>query len=316
MMRTRDAVRAATAIVLAALASGCILVPVPTYEAAPRFSQEQIDAVGTEARTTDSIRAKLGPADLRRDDGRIWIYTWTEDYGAWVAVAVTRAGEALEGEPWGAVESRRFLWVMEFDAEGALARHEFIPDAKDRDDRRYCTRGRLCVEHGMMADDEEFGYRVVFDDQYSAVTARGEALERMSRPDPGADECLLVIWPESDWNLSGLRGLAFSVDGSSSWSSPHWVPAGAFARMVLPAGAHVVTARDPWWDVEVHQGSLGAHDFKTSAATFQCGAGERVFLSIGAVKNKDNGFPIVLRPVDATAAQPRVEDMAQVLPPD
>ncbi len=317
-MKKRYADPVAAVTLLAALAAGCAAVP-------GRYSPEQLERVGSELTNADGVYAELGPPDLRREDARLWIYTWEE----------------LVPYP------SRSLLVLEFDADGRLSNREaalavkptqrgldgFLPSA------RYCTEGGTCVEHGIDADQG-----IKFDDSFSAVTVRGAAQARVRSPEPAANECLVVIWPGAGWRQSHSSipppdGVAVGIEGASKWSYHRWLPVGAYARMVLPAGEHVLSVRDPVWDARMSDQDTPPEDFTTEwwldvlmspampaeesdrkprAETIRCGAGERVYLAIEATfKGKGrHWFPIELRPADAAEAQALMANLAQVLPPD
>ena len=324
-MRRRYVNLVATVTLLAALAAACGALP-------GRYTPEQLERVGSELTTADSIYAALGPPDLRRDDARIWIYAWEDPV------------------PY---PSRSFL-VVEFDADGRLSNREVALAVKPSQvglngflqSARYCTEGGTCVEHGIATDD---GIR--FDDSFSAVTVRGAAQARVQSPTIAANECLLVVWPGEGWSQSHSSigppdGVAVSIDGPSKWSYYRWLPVGAYARIVLPAGEHVLAVRDPMWDArtsdqtsteddlpwgdvpwwavivgEILTGpdySSEEFDRKPRTIPVQCRAGESLYLQIDATfKGKgQHWFPIELRPVDAVEAQALMAHMAQLLPPD
>jgi hypothetical protein len=242
----------------------------------------------------------------------------------------------------------RSLLVLEFDADGRLSNRQVALALKPTQgglggllpSARYCTEGGTCVEHGIDTDE---GIR--FDDSFSAVTVRGAAQARVSSPEPAANECQLVIWPGEGWRLSHSSipppdGVAVSIKGASKWSYHRWLPVGAYARIVLPAGEQVLSVRDPMWDARMSDQNTPAQDApwwvevldellspspppeetdrKPRTATFQCRGGETVYLAIDATfKGKGrHWFPIELRPVDAAEAAALMASMAQVLPPD
>jgi hypothetical protein len=285
---------------LAALAAACTALPA-------RYSAEQLARVGSELTSVDSIYAELGPPDLRREDARIWIYAWEDP----------------------APYPNRSLVVLQFDADGRLSNREVALAVKPsqgglsgfRQSARYCTEGGTCVEHGIATDA---GIR--FDDSFSAVTVRGAAQARVSSPQPAANECLLVIWPGAGWDQTHSSipppdGVAVSIEGSGQWSYYRWLPMGAYARIVLPAGEHVLAVRDPMWDARTSDQttrdedpewddppwedpawedlpwwavildellspspiySTEERDRKPRTAPVQCRAGERVYLAIDA----------------------------------
>ena len=324
-MRRRYVNPVTTVTLLAALAAACGALP-------GRYTPEQLERVGSELATADSIYAELGPPDLRREDARIWIYAWEDPV------------------PY---PSRSFL-VLQFDADRRLSNREVALAVKPSqgglsgflESARYCTEGGTCVEHGIATDDG-----INFDDSFSAVTVRGAAQERVLSPRIAANECLLVIWPGKGWTQSHSSigppdGVAISIEGSSKWSFYRWLPVGAYARIVLPAGEHVISVRDPMWDArmsdqttqdddlswgdvpwwavivgEILSGpdySSEEFDRKPRTAPVQCRAGEPLYLEIDATfKGKgQHWFPIELRSVDATEAQALMARMAQLLPPD
>ena len=167
----------AEVMLLAALVTGCIPVPVPVPDTNPRYSKAQLDVVGREATTATSIRAELGPPDLTRDDGRIWIYTWHKVSGMFIDVPIWTDDPA---SPGGEIVSKQYLLVLEFDADGNLQGEEFAEEAPHSGHRPYCTRSGLCVAGEVSTSDETFGYVRVFEDQSSTVTAKGQARERVT----------------------------------------------------------------------------------------------------------------------------------------
>jgi hypothetical protein len=119
---------------------------------------------------------------------------------------------------WSPVESHRFLWVFEFDNQGKAVSQGLVRDAKESRREAYCSRSR---------------------------TKRGCG----SWPTPGADECLLFIWPDKEWDsdvslITNDGGAPVIVDGAALWSTWRWLPFGAFAQMVLTAGKHAVSVKD------------------------------------------------------------------------
>ena len=323
------------ALVVAALlvvfAAGCSLLP-------GRYTAEQLERVGSELGDADSIYAELGPPDLRREDSRIWIYAWEDPV------------------PY---PSRSFI-VLEFDADGRLSNREVALEVKPsqgglsglRQSARYCTPGGTCVEHGIATDAG-----ISFDDSFSAVTVTGAARARMPPPQPAANECLLVIWPGTGWNQSHSSipppdGVAVSIDGSSKWTYFRWLPLGAYARIVLPAGEHALSVRDPMWDARTSDQTTPDEDQpwedpwyedlpwwvaivdallspspvygteesdrKPRTVTVQCRAGEPLYLAIDATfeGKGQHWFPIELRAVSEAEAEALMAQMTLLLPPD
>lgn len=300
--------RGAAAVLVALIATGC-------STGAGLYSPSQLDRIGTVITRADDVRAELGVANFMRDEHRLWIYSWQDDV------------------PY----ARRSLVVLEFDASGTLLNREISRAVMPSggivaSPERYCTNGGLCIEHGIATD-----HGTEFDDAFSAVTVKAGARARISQPEPRADECLLVIWPGRSWNRFPYHGVAVSVDGTQQWSSFHWLPSGAFARIVVPGGAHVVSVRDPnwsarhsiqevppkdlstdWWlDLLLFNYGTDATDAPPSSATVQCLAGEHVYRVIdSAIDATGTWFPITLRSVESTAAQALLADKPQLLPPD
>lgn len=301
---------------LAVLAAGCETLP-------DRYSSEKLARVGSVLNTSESINAELGNATLVRENGRLWIYAWEDPV------------------PY----PSRSMLVVEFDAGGKLLNRELARAVKparselyrDLPNTQYCTPGGICIEHAIASDEG-----IDFDDSFSAVTVNGAAKERIRLTDPQAGECVLVIWPGAGWSesrstLMSPYGMALSVDGAPKWSNFRWVPAGSFARIVLPAGDHVVSVRDPVWDERMaNQDSppsgfwpgvldillsppLEALDLPPSSAPVHCWSGEQKFLKVDAAfveKRGDHWFPIVLRSMEAAEALVLMASMAQVLPSD
>ena len=322
-------------ILLAALVAGCISVPVPTPDTEQRYSSRQLDVVGREATTANSIRAELGPADLTRDNGRIWIYTWHKVFGMLIDVPLWTDDPATPG---GELVSKQYVLVLEFDADGNLQSKELIQEAEHTGRRPYCTSSGLCLAGEVPTWDETFGFAYVFDDYSSIVTVKDQARERVTRLEPERDECLLTLWASAEWKQLANFGrsgdeppdaLALMVAGTIHWW--HWqsLPVGTYARMVVRTGEQLISVSHPKRD----KSSAGAAAFdestgeQVSAATFRCGAGEQVYLAIGPTMQVDRGFPgtrqharkgfpIVLRAVEATAAQSMIANMPQFLPPE
>jgi hypothetical protein len=122
-------------------------------------------------------------------------------------------------------------------------------------------------------------------------------------------DCLLTIWPdknssESSGSSSGpTPGDVFvNIDRMSShlWL---WLPSETFAAIPLHAGVHEIE-RDP------EQGAFGLHP-----VSFACKPGEYIFFAIGADRMGGDRPAIVLKSVDAAAAQSLIADVPQVLLP-
>jgi len=126
-MRRRHASPIAAATLLAALAAGCGALPW-------RYSPEQLERVGSELASADSIHAELGPPDLRREDARIWIYAWEDPV------------------PY----PSRSLLVLEFDADGRLSNRQVALAVKPTQGGlgRYSPSARYCTEGGPCASDQ------------------------------------------------------------------------------------------------------------------------------------------------------------------
>jgi hypothetical protein len=325
----------AAVILLATLVAGCIPVPVPTPDAKPRYSAAQLDVVGREASTAGSVRAELGPPDLKRDNGRIWIYTWHKVSGMFIDVPLWSDDPATPG---GTIVSKQFLLVLEFDADGRLQGKQLIQQPPQNGRGPYCTSDGLCVAGEVLAYDETFGYDYVFEDASSTVTVRGEALERVTPLEPEPDECLLTLWPSVEWKKLAIYGpggdkppaaLALAVEGANPWWSGRSVPLGTYAHMVVPAGRRLVSVRDPRSESRSAgaAASDGSAEEPAGTAAFRCSAGDHVYLAIGptlqagkgfpgARRDGAAGFPIVLRRLDMAAAQSMITNMARVLPPE
>ncbi len=308
ILNTPHEERVAAAILIAVLATGCGTVT-------ELYSPAQLDRIGSAVTSADGIRNELGVANFLREDNRLWIYSWQDDV------------------PY----PRRSFLVLEFDASGTLRNREVSRAVTPSggilmSPEQYCATGGVCIEHGISTD-----YGTDFDNAFSAVTVRGQAKGRISQPEPRAEECLLVIWPGRKWSRFPFHGVAVSVEGASQWSSFHWLPSDAFARIVAPGGSHAVSVRDPDWDARHSIRETPPKDFSTqwwldfvlrnygtdatdappSSATVQCKAGEQVYLTIDSpIDETGPWFPITLRSVEATAAQALLADRAQVLPPD
>jgi len=318
-MRTTPVTMAATMTLIAALVAGCESLP-------ERYSSERLALVGNDLVDARSINAELGNATLIREDGRLWIYTWQDVV------------------PY----PSRSLLVLEFDADGMLLNRELSRAVRpsrnelDRDlpNKQFCTAGGICIEHGISTDES-----ISFEGTTSAVTVKGAAKTRIRSTQPRSDECVVVFWPGHGWRESRFAvvmspyGFALSVDNAPKWSDFRWVPDGSFARIVMPAGDHVVSVRDPVWDERTSDQETPPEDFTTawwvteillglppeksdlapSTAPFHCSSGEEWYFRVDAAfveKGGDHWFPIVLRPIEAAEAQTLMSRMAQVLPSD
>jgi hypothetical protein len=321
-------------VLLSALSAGCIVVPVPVPEAEPRYSPAQLEVVGREATTASSIRAELGPPDIVRDSDRIWIYAWQKVSGMLIDVPVLVDDPATPG---GAIVSREYLLALEFDADGRLRGKEFIAESPHGGSKAYCTRSGLCVAGKVPAWNETFGPADVFENWGSLVTVTGEMRERVTPLRPGRDQCLLTIWPSADWKrleIFDRRGdaapdaLAVMVEGTVDWWHAQLVPLGAYAQMIVSAGSRIVSVGNPRSE-ERSAGAAASGEWaygQASTATFQCVAGQQVYLAIvptlqpdrgfpGAPRGWKKGFPIMLRAVDAAEARSNIATMPQLLPP-
>jgi len=321
-------------VLLSALSAGCIPMPVPVPDADPRYAPAQLDVVGREATTANSIRAELGTPDLVRDNDRIWIYAWQRVSGMFIDVPLLEDDPATPG---GAIVSREYLLVLEFDADGRLLGKEFIDESPHGGSRAYCTRSGLCVAGKVAASNETFGPTHVFENRGSLVTVTGEMRERVTPLRPGLDQCLLTIWPSADWKRLEIferRGgfapdaLAVMVEGTVDWWHGQLVPLDAYAQMTVSAGSRIISVGNPKSeDRSAGAAASGGWTYgQASTATFQCVAGQQVYLAIvptlqpdrgfpGAPRGRKKGFPIVLRAVDAAEAQSTIAGMPQLLSP-
>lgn len=317
MARARHA---ATAAQIVALLAGCALLP-------GRYSAASLARIGTELTDADSIYGELGNATLVREDGRHWIYTLPDPLPIF-----TQSLLVLEFDDDGTLLNRELAWAVKAD------RSELDREPANY---RYCTAGGTCIEHGISTDE---GIR--FDGTFSAVSVKGAARTRIQPTQPRPDECVVVIWPGQGWKKSRKTvtapyGIALSIDGAAKWTYFRWVPDGAFARIVLPAGDHVVSVRDPMWDQRMADQATQPDEFTTqwwveevlldlspppeerdlqpSTAPFHCWSGEEKYLRVDAAfvqKRGEHWFPIVLHSMEATEAQAVTSRMSQVLPPD
>jgi hypothetical protein len=288
-----------SALALAVLAAGCVPVPVPvaTERVPPRFAPEQIETIGKDTLDRDAVGAKLGAPDMRAAGDRVWVYHWTTTSGAWYGFF--SLGLVLSGfEYLGPISSDTAVVVITFDEDGRLLTKEVAREVKGKEDR-YCTETALCVELYKVATDHRGAtahYAVVY--RLSAVTVKGKARDLAARRQPRADDCLVVMWPDSPSampsDVSG--GLLVNVAKGQYYS---WLPEEAFVEMDLRPGTHTVEA----W-AESGQGS----------SMFECGAGESLYLTVGVAASARNQASLVLRRIDPATALALTEPMARALP--
>ena len=294
---------------LGLLASGCIPLPAPTFETAPRFSVEQITAIAQKPQTRQSVEATLGPPDLRRDADRLWIYTWTDDYGSWELVPIQGRWSDNRAGP---VESHRYLWLITFDDDAAMTAQEYLQDVKTRKSGAVCSPSDVCISNGQWVDDAEFGVRFRFDDIRSAVTIPGGAQSRRPPLEPAPNQCVLTLWPDAvwdsqpDWN-SDEGGLTVRIEGAGPWALWRWLPSRTYAQMLLESGDHLLAVR--------HSAENELKE-RTSGGTVRCAPGQRLYIALGGSTTTRDHAPVELHPIDPTDAWTVIADMAQVLPPD
>lgn len=295
---------------LALSATACVPLPVPTIAKAPRYTQDHVDAVSGEGQTRDTIREKLGLPDLHRESDRLWVYTWTEDYGAWELVPLY--GQWSDNRA-GPVESHRFVWFFEFDGDGRLVSQELLRDAKEKRPRTFCLQSGICIHEYITVHDVEYGWRDEFVNDFSAVTVRGPLAGRVTPREASADQCVLLIWPGDEWNAkadaSTFDGLPLRIEGVAPWSDWRWLPFGSYARVVLPAGSQAAAARDP-------RSRPGDPYLRKSTRQFECPAGQVVYVEVGGTAKDGNRFPIALRPIEPAVGEAAIANMARMLPPD
>lgn len=313
------------AVLAAALLAACVPIPIPTRETAPRFSQEQIATIGGDAVTRSAVAASLGSPDIRREDDRVWIYLWTVTSGAWIAIPLAPPFAGYMGP----ITSNTFALVLTFDAGGGtLMSREFAREVTGTGkDAYYCTDLGLCLEYRVKTDvDHRVPTRILetggpverrdFHDQFSAVTVKNSMRDRLGVAEPRSDQCLVVIWPDpqawmrSSWLHGVAGGLIVSVGGERN----SWLPVGTYAEVALPRGVQAVEAVSPAFAGVVLQPQYWPKGgLPKSSATFECRAGERVYLTIGASGPPGNEFPIVLKTVDPATATPLISNMPKVL---
>ena len=323
-MPTRPFNSVALIVATILLVGGCIPIPVPTAPSESRYSAIQVEAVGKECNTRDAVRDRLGRADLARADDSIWIYQWTVEQGMWFAVPVLPLviGNAAP------LSKDTFLLVLEFDSKGVLSTKGFASETKGVAGTRYCTTSGVCLEHPLYIPDPlrpRSGALVeTFVNDFSAVTVRGKAREQISPVVARPSECLLTIWADDDWNQTGggffdsvaAGGAALKITDVPVWSNWRWLPVGAFTQIAVPGGVHAVEVLVQGASEDLMR-SFGTRAplVQTSIANFNCPAGGAAFLAVGTSTVKGNRFPIVLREMDATAAQTLIAKMAMVLLP-
>jgi hypothetical protein len=290
-----------------------MVVPVPAKPSEPRYSDQQLAEIEIGSATHEFVAGRLGPPDLRRADDRYWIYKWTVDHGTYY---LTQFGLIVGKEPLGA---DRYLMVLSFDASGTLRSRELAHPVKGSDDDRYCTERGVCVEHLVsVARPESYGgYSMDFSDEFSAVSLTGAARDELPGPTPTASECLVTFWPDAVWTERGGQwawqrqheraGLQVRIDDHPG-DNFAWLPRQAFAIVRVPAGPHRIVARPQAY-------ALQDTPLESSAASFECGAGERIYVSIGASSPGGDRFPIVLERLTEESGQAMIARMPLVLLP-
>jgi hypothetical protein len=290
-----------------------MVVPVPAKPSEPRYSDQQLAEIEIGSATHEFVAGRLGPPDLRRADDRYWIYKWTVDHGTYY---LTQFGLVVGKEPLGA---DRFLLVLSFDENGTLRSRELAYPVKGSDDDRYCTERGVCVEHMVsVARPESYGgYSMDFSDEFSAVSLTGAARDELPWPTPTASECLVTIWPDAAWTERGGQwvwqrqheraGLQVGIDDHLGKHFV-WLPRQAFATVGVPAGSHRIVVQPQGYvlqDIPV----------TSSVGSFECGARERIYLSIRASTSGGDRFPIVLERLTEESGQSTIAGMPLVLLP-
>jgi len=305
--------RLSTVALLAVLVSGCIILPVPTLKTERRYSSAQLEYLLKDAKTLIDVSEKLGSSDLGREGNRIWIYAWTVESGMLLALPLL-PGPGPVGN-LGPLHSEEFLLVFEFDADGALRNKDFAHRVEGGD-KRYCTDKQVCIEHKIAGRWSNDRLLYFLHNKYSAVTVNGKAKELFAQPALQPNECLLMIWPEKDWDKPGgllsnppPHGLALQIGRYSNV----WLPAETFARIGLPAGTHRLTALNPFNAGYVDYPRLRNESAHSHSVSFECSSGEYLYLSIGA--SGMDRFSIILRKIDPITAQAVLAKMPQVLLP-
>ncbi len=288
-----------SALALAGLVAGCVFipVPVPTEQIPPRFTPAQIETIGRETLDRDAVRAKLGAPDMRVAGDRVWVYHWTTTSGAWYgfySLGLFLAGSAYLGP----ISSDTAVVVITFDEGGRLLTKDVTREVRGKEER-YCTETGLCVELYKVATDHRGAtahYAVVY--RISAVTITGKMRDLAARLEPRADQCLVVMWPDSSTSTpsDGSGGLLVNVAKGQYYS---WLPAEAFVEVLLPPGRHPLEA----WAA----GGQGS-------AEFECGTGEALYFAIGAAASGRDMSSMAIKPIDPTTAQTVIDRMARVLP--
>ena len=223
--------RAATLAMMSLLVTGCIPVPVPIPASPPRFSSEQLAQITEGLTTRDGVASTLGTPDLRRAHDQFWFYQWTVDRGGLCFFPEC----LLPGAQLDPLSSEQLILVLQFD-EGGVLRGKEVAGLTDNRAERNCTASGVCVERLFGHDG---GLTVLgarrrlqsFDETGSAVTVRGAAKERVAWPVLSAAKCLLVLWPEEDWDRQ--PGMQFKVADYDVW-----LPTRAFAVFDLPTGEY------------------------------------------------------------------------------
>ena len=256
------------------------------------------------------VRDALGDPQLKRGDGRYWVYGWDEGRGKLIVVWRSQNVDDL-----GPLYSKEFALFFEFDERDVIRARGFgeaVTHAEDGSLREYCTAEGMCLEESRRFAFDESGLNIPYGTSPNAgsIVLSGAAARLLPMPTPEKDECLVIVWLHADdWN--GVGGLAVATS-SSRPGYLTWVPPRAFVAFVAPAGHRALTIRN----AKLDSNESARQDAGLRTVQYGCNAGDtRYFEIAGAPHSQDRPSVVELRPVEATVARVAIEHMKRAVPP-
>jgi hypothetical protein len=298
-------------VIFAALTlSGCVVLPIPTPADSPPYSPEQIAKIRESYSSREEVASVMGSeSDIRRLDGRYWIYHWRVESGMWFAVPLLPpVNGGMPMGNMGPIASKQFILFLEFDEKGILLSKQF----GDETANKYCTARGLCLEHKIDVGRATYGGRLSreFRNMTCAFTVRGSGKDFLPWPMAGDERCVVVLWPDDeDWK--DPEGLWLAI-GDPPEGPRVWLPAGSYRTLSLPAGQQTVSAPNPRNEFNPLQDAYAKFDMIDK---FQCKAGQTVYIEIGKILT-NNRVSIVLRTIDPETGPRVIADMPRLLPPE